>query len=164
MTLSINPWSWPLSKANCGTVKHCCPLPRYSTQKYLLLYSIIMPSSTHLRCAYYMQVVTIVVNGVRHIPYRSPTTSCQRQVLQKPVPLLLKEIQCLISLLLNILFVTNRQGQLLPVQYELSKSNRDRDLLIQQAKELQETQVLSLTFDGVTKWKQFFFLSIVLSC
>jgi hypothetical protein len=33
------------------------------------------------------------------------------------------------------------QGQLLPVQYELSKSNRDRDQLIQQVKELQEAQV-----------------------
>lgn len=67
-------------------------------------------------------------------------------------------------LLFNILFVTNRQGQLLPVQYELSKSNRDRDLLIQQAKELQETQVLSLTFNDAAKWMQFFFLSVVVSC
>lgn len=91
-----------------------------------------------------MQVVTIVVNGVRHIPYRSPTISYQRQVLQKSAPLILEGIQCLMLLLFNILFVINRQGQLLPVQYELSKSNRDRDLLIQQAKELQETQVLSL--------------------
>lgn len=33
------------------------------------------------------------------------------------------------------------QGQLLPVQYELSKSNRDRDQLIQQVKDLQEAQV-----------------------
>ena len=33
------------------------------------------------------------------------------------------------------------QGQLLPVQYELSKSNRDRDQLIKQVKDLQEAQV-----------------------
>lgn len=33
------------------------------------------------------------------------------------------------------------QGQLLPMQYELSKSNRDRDQLMKQVKDLQEAQV-----------------------
>lgn len=40
--------------------------------------------------------------------------------------------------------LSESQGQLLPVQYELSKVSREKDLLVAQAQELQDAQVRNL--------------------